>query len=61
MSTTARQPRTPFPPCHQDKPELDLELEPKPRYEALRYKGSGKLEGKVALVHRRRFGDRTGG
>ena len=44
------QPKPPFPPQHQDKPGLESELDPKPRYQARGYKPAGKLEGKVALV-----------
>jgi NAD(P)-dependent dehydrogenase (short-subunit alcohol dehydrogenase family) len=34
----------------QPKPGLDSEMTPRPRYKAPDYKGSGKLEGKVALI-----------
>jgi NAD(P)-dependent dehydrogenase (short-subunit alcohol dehydrogenase family) len=44
------QPMPPFPEQHQDKPGLESELEPQPRYQAPLYKGSGKLKGKVALI-----------
>lgn len=44
------QPRPPFPPQHLEKPGVESELEPRPRYLAENYKGSGKLAGKVALV-----------
>jgi len=43
----------PFPPFekqHQTKPGSEEMLEPKPMYDAPYYKGSGKLEGKVALI-----------
>jgi len=43
-----REPMPPFP--EQDKPGVEAELEPRPRYHAPHYKGSGKLQGKVALV-----------
>jgi NAD(P)-dependent dehydrogenase (short-subunit alcohol dehydrogenase family) len=45
-----RYPEPPFPKQHQAKPGLERELDPKPMYEAPHYKGSGKLEGKIALV-----------
>ena len=46
----ARYPANPLPPQHQSKPGSEAALEPRPRYEAPDYRGSGKLEGKVALV-----------
>ena len=50
MSQTVEQPKPPFPPQHQEKPGNEAELKPRPRYKAPLYKGSGKLDGKVALV-----------
>ena len=44
------EPKPPFPKQHLDKPGLESELEPRPQYHAPKYKGSGKLAGKVALV-----------
>lgn len=44
------EPKPPFPEQHQKKPGLESELEPRPEYKAPLYKGSGKLEGKVALI-----------
>jgi NAD(P)-dependent dehydrogenase (short-subunit alcohol dehydrogenase family) len=44
------QPRPPFPEQHQEHPGLEAELEPKPRFEAGKYKDAGKLVGKVALI-----------
>lgn len=44
------EPKPPFPAQKQDKPGIEAELKPRPRYEARRYKPAGKLEGKVALV-----------
>jgi NAD(P)-dependent dehydrogenase (short-subunit alcohol dehydrogenase family) len=44
------EPRPPFPEQHQRAPGLESELEPGPRFQALRYKPAGKLEGKVALI-----------
>ena len=45
-----KEPRPPFPEQKLDKPGLESELEPRPRYEAPRYRPAGKLEGKVALI-----------
>ncbi len=44
------EPKPPFPERKLDKPGIEAELDPRPRYEAPRYKPAGKLEGKVALV-----------
>lgn len=43
-------PRPPFPKQHQEKPGIEADLSPRPIYEGQRYKPSGKLQGKVALV-----------
>jgi NAD(P)-dependent dehydrogenase (short-subunit alcohol dehydrogenase family) len=45
-----RYPEPPLPKQHQGKPGSEAELEPRPAYEAPEYRGSGKLEGKVALI-----------
>jgi NAD(P)-dependent dehydrogenase (short-subunit alcohol dehydrogenase family) len=45
-----KQPELPYPKQHLDKPGHESELEPRPRYEAPEYRGSAKLEGKVALI-----------
>src|SRR5690242_10111446 len=45
-----QQPKPPFPEQHLEKPGLESELEPKPKYEAPQYKGTGKLLDKVALI-----------
>jgi NAD(P)-dependent dehydrogenase (short-subunit alcohol dehydrogenase family) len=44
------EPKSPMPAQHQRKPGLESKLNPRPRFEAPGYKGSGKLEGKVALI-----------
>ena len=44
------EPKPPFPKQKLPKPGLEQDLEPKPRFEAPRYRAAGKLEGKVALV-----------
>jgi NAD(P)-dependent dehydrogenase (short-subunit alcohol dehydrogenase family) len=43
-------PTPPFPAQHQDKPGLEILLEPAPMYDAPYYKGSEKLLGKTALI-----------
>jgi NAD(P)-dependent dehydrogenase (short-subunit alcohol dehydrogenase family) len=43
-------PVPPFPAQHQAKPGLESQLEPRPMYDAPAYRGSQKLEGKVALI-----------
>jgi len=45
-----RQPASPLPPQHQEKPGVESEMTPRPRYHAPHYRGSGKLEGKRALI-----------
>ena len=45
-----KYPEPPLPKQHQQKPGLESELEPRPQYQAPDYRGSGKLEDKVALV-----------
>jgi NAD(P)-dependent dehydrogenase (short-subunit alcohol dehydrogenase family) len=44
------QPKPPFPPQKLDKPGLESELEPRPKYQAPAYRAAGKLAGKRALV-----------
>ncbi|HLR13955.1 MAG TPA: SDR family oxidoreductase [Burkholderiaceae bacterium] len=44
------QPEPPLPSQHQRKPGKESLLDPAPRYEAPDYRGSGKLQGKVALI-----------
>ena len=43
-------PKPPFKPQHQQSPGLESELDPRPQYMAPHYRGSGKLEGKTAIV-----------
>ena len=51
MQAGARHyPEPPFPKQHQAKPGHEFKLDPQPFYDAPFYKGSGKLEGKVALI-----------
>jgi NAD(P)-dependent dehydrogenase (short-subunit alcohol dehydrogenase family) len=44
------QPEPPMAEQHLDKPGLESELDPRPQYLAPYYRGSGKLEDKVALI-----------
>jgi NAD(P)-dependent dehydrogenase (short-subunit alcohol dehydrogenase family) len=50
VSASKEQPKPPFPPQHQDKPGLESELTPRPRYQGNAYKGADKLLGKTALI-----------
>lgn len=45
-----KYPANPLPEQHQDKPGVEAELDPRPKYMAPHYRGSGKLEDKVALI-----------
>jgi NAD(P)-dependent dehydrogenase (short-subunit alcohol dehydrogenase family) len=47
---TRRQPGNPLPRQHQSKPGRESALDPQPRFLAPDYTGSGKLQGKVALI-----------
>jgi len=44
------QPEPPLAEPHHEKPGTEAQMQIKPRFEAPGYKGSGKLEGKVAIV-----------
>ncbi len=44
------EPKLPFQEQHQEKPGLESELEPRPRYQAPRYRAADKLLDKVALI-----------
>lgn len=44
------EPSAPMPPQHQAHPGIEAEIEPRPRYWAPHYRGSGKLLDKVALI-----------
>ena len=50
MTDAVQQPKPPFPPQHQEKPGRESALRPKPKYHAPHYRGSAKLDGKVALI-----------
>jgi NAD(P)-dependent dehydrogenase (short-subunit alcohol dehydrogenase family) len=45
-----KEPKPPFPEQKLEKPGLESALSPRPRYRAPQYRGSGKLNGKVALI-----------
>ncbi len=45
-----RYPEPPFPKQHIAKPGREATLDPQPLYDAPFYRGSGKLEGRVALI-----------
>ncbi len=45
-----REPKPPNPRQHQAKPGIESKMQPRPRYEAPRYKPAGKLKDKVAIV-----------
>jgi NAD(P)-dependent dehydrogenase (short-subunit alcohol dehydrogenase family) len=47
---TKDEPRPPFPPQKLDKPGLEADLNPRPKYEAASYKPAGKLLDKKALI-----------
>ena len=48
--TSSRKPKPPFKPQHQRRPGLESKIMPRPRFEAPEYRGSGKLDGRVALI-----------
>lgn len=45
-----KQPKSPMPAQHQQKPGLESKVKPRPRYQAPLYKGAEKLKRKVALI-----------
>jgi NAD(P)-dependent dehydrogenase (short-subunit alcohol dehydrogenase family) len=47
---TRKQPEPPLDEPHHEKPGIEAEMKIKPRFDAPDYRGSGKLEGKVAIV-----------
>jgi NAD(P)-dependent dehydrogenase (short-subunit alcohol dehydrogenase family) len=48
--TKPKQPKSPMPEQHQEKPGIESKVTPRPHYEAPQYKGADKLAGKVALI-----------
>ncbi len=49
-AVTERKPKPPFPAQHLEKPGVEAELEPLPRWRAPDYRAAGKLLGKRALI-----------
>jgi NAD(P)-dependent dehydrogenase (short-subunit alcohol dehydrogenase family) len=47
---TRKQPEPPLDEPHHAKPGIEAQMSIKPRFDAPDYKGSGKLDGKVAIV-----------
>ncbi|MBV9209044.1 MAG: SDR family oxidoreductase [Acidobacteria bacterium] len=45
-----QQPKNPLPAQHQAKPGIESKIEPRPEYAAPLYRGSSKLNNKVALI-----------
>lgn len=45
-----RKPKPPFKPQHQPRPGIEERLDPTPKFEAPDYRGSGKLDGRAALI-----------
>jgi NAD(P)-dependent dehydrogenase (short-subunit alcohol dehydrogenase family) len=43
-------PENPMPPQDQPRPGIEAEMEPRPQFDAPKYKGSDKLDGKAAIV-----------
>ena len=48
--TQIKEPKPPFPPQHLDKPGIESELKPRPKWQAAAYKPADKLVGKKALI-----------
>jgi len=48
--TKLKQPKSPMPAQHQEKPGVEAKLKPRPNYKAPAYQGAGKLKEKVALI-----------
>lgn len=44
------EPKPPYPPQQQEPPGLESQMEPRPDYGEASYQGSGRLEGKTALI-----------
>jgi NAD(P)-dependent dehydrogenase (short-subunit alcohol dehydrogenase family) len=43
-------PQNPMPPQEQPRPGIEAEMDPRPQFEAPNYRGSGKLNGKAAII-----------
>jgi hypothetical protein len=50
QTSDRQQPTPPFAAQYQERPGLESEMSPAPRFQAPGYVGSGKLNGKVALI-----------
>ena len=44
------RPKSPMPKQKQRRPGIEKKMEPRPQYRAPKYKGSGKLKNKAAIV-----------
>lgn len=49
-ANAVKRPKSPMPAQHQRRPGIEAKIEPRPQYKAPNYKGSGKLQDKVAIV-----------
>jgi NAD(P)-dependent dehydrogenase (short-subunit alcohol dehydrogenase family) len=47
---TGARPQSPMPEQKQERPGIESKIEPRPQFASPEYKGSGKLDGKVALI-----------
>jgi hypothetical protein len=54
------RPKPPFPRQQQPMPGLTAKMQPVPDHGENTYKGSGRLTGKKAVIHRRRQWHRAG-
>jgi NAD(P)-dependent dehydrogenase (short-subunit alcohol dehydrogenase family) len=43
-------PKNPLPKQHQEKPGIEAQIRPRPKYQAPHYRAAGKLEGRSALI-----------
>jgi NAD(P)-dependent dehydrogenase (short-subunit alcohol dehydrogenase family) len=50
QASATEQRKAPYPPQHQEKPGIEARMTPRPRYQAPAYTGSGKLDGRVAII-----------
>lgn len=50
QANSKKEPTPPFPAQHLEKPGLEADLDLAPKYQAPNYKGSGKLQDKVAII-----------
>jgi NAD(P)-dependent dehydrogenase (short-subunit alcohol dehydrogenase family) len=50
MKTQRAEPKPPFPDQGLSEPGIEADMDPKPRWQAPRYREAGKLEGMVALI-----------